>query len=71
MPRTTGTHQQTSHGGETVRAFVPYPLPPGDPSLVLDAGDAHGVPYAAQVPHARFGTACHSWRMLRISKVQS
>lgn len=37
MPRTTGTYQQTTIGGETVRAFVPHPLPPNEPPLVLDA----------------------------------
>jgi Fic family protein len=32
---TTGTYEQTSVGGEVVRAFVPNPLPP-DPPLQLD-----------------------------------
>ena len=39
MPRTTGTYQVSrvgGAGGEDVRAFVPAPLPPADPPLVLD-----------------------------------
>ena len=36
MARTTGTHQITHAGEETVRAFVPAPLPPLDPALRLD-----------------------------------
>ncbi|MFN5156239.1 MAG: Fic/DOC family N-terminal domain-containing protein, partial [Betaproteobacteria bacterium] len=33
MPRTTGTYAITTTLGESVRAFVPRPLPPADPSL--------------------------------------
>ncbi|ODV03124.1 MAG: cell filamentation protein Fic [Rubrivivax sp. SCN 70-15] len=33
MPRTTGTYATTSTLGESVRAFVPRPLPPADPLL--------------------------------------
>ncbi|MDE2046859.1 MAG: Fic family protein [Betaproteobacteria bacterium] len=33
MPRTTGTYAVTTTLGETVRAFVPRPLPPADPPL--------------------------------------
>ncbi len=39
MPRTTGTYRVSRAGGavgEDVRAFVPAPLPPADPPLVLD-----------------------------------
>jgi Fic family protein len=39
MPRTTGTYRDSrvgGAGGEDVRAFVPAPLPPADPPLVLD-----------------------------------
>jgi len=36
MPRTTGTYRVSDVGGEDVRAFVPAPLPPVDPPLVLD-----------------------------------
>lgn len=39
MPRTTGTYRVArvgGAGGEDVRAFVPAPLPPADPPLVLD-----------------------------------
>lgn len=34
MPRTTGTYAITATLGESVRAFVPRPLPPADPTLV-------------------------------------
>jgi Fic family protein len=37
MPRTTGTFQRLNVGGEEVRAFIPRPLPPADPPLVLSA----------------------------------
>ena len=37
MPRVTGDYRISSQGGETVRAFVPHPLPPRNPPLVLDA----------------------------------
>ena len=36
MHRTTGRYQVTSTLGEQVRAFVPDPLPPADPPLILD-----------------------------------
>ena len=36
MPRTTGTYRVTSVGGETVRAFIPKPLPPAAPKLLID-----------------------------------
>jgi Fic family protein len=36
MPRITGTYRTTEVGGEEVRAFIPYPLPPRDPALVMD-----------------------------------
>jgi len=36
MERTTGTYRVSTAGGEEVRAFVPHPLPPADPPLVLD-----------------------------------
>ncbi|MEX2560804.1 MAG: Fic/DOC family N-terminal domain-containing protein, partial [Pirellulales bacterium] len=36
MTRVTGAHQITRVGGEEVRAFIPFPLPPRDPPLVLD-----------------------------------
>lgn len=39
MPRTTGTYwisKVGGGGGEDVRAYVPAPLPPADPPLVLD-----------------------------------
>jgi Fic family protein len=36
MQRQTGTYRVTSAGGEEVRAFIPRPLPPADPSLELN-----------------------------------
>jgi Fic family protein len=36
MARKTGTYRITRPGGEEVRAFVPTPLPPGEPPLVLE-----------------------------------
>ena len=37
MPRQTGRYRLTATLGEQVRAFVPYPLPPADPPLAMDA----------------------------------
>jgi Fic family protein len=34
--RTTGRYERTTVGGEQVAAFVPHPLPPADPALILD-----------------------------------
>jgi Fic family protein len=36
MPRITGSYRTTEVCGEKVRAFIPYPLPPRDPALVVD-----------------------------------
>lgn len=36
MDRITGRYEATVAGGETVSAFVPFPLPPRDPPLVID-----------------------------------
>lgn len=36
MARKTGVYERSSVGGEEVAAFVPAPLPPADPALVLD-----------------------------------
>jgi len=35
MPRATGTYASSVAGGESVRAFVPHPLPPRDPPVRL------------------------------------
>jgi len=37
MARIVGTYEQTSTAGETVNAFVPLPLPPNNPPLIMDA----------------------------------
>ena len=36
MKRTTGRYENSSVTGETVAAFIPFPLPPADPPLILD-----------------------------------
>ena len=36
MNRTTGTYERSTVAGEAISAFLPYPLPPRDPPLVLD-----------------------------------
>lgn len=36
MPRITGRYDRTAVAGESVAAFVPYPLPPRDPPFRLD-----------------------------------
>jgi len=41
--RNTGRYQTTSVAGEEVSAFVPFPLPPADPPLELDADLLDGV----------------------------
>jgi len=38
MARITGTYRTTVVGGEKVRAFIPHPLPPRDPPLVIEGG---------------------------------
>ena len=37
MARTSGTYVTTTPLGETVRAFVPHPLPPAGPHLALSS----------------------------------
>lgn len=36
MARITGTYREAVVGGETVRAFIPLPLPPQEPTLVIE-----------------------------------
>lgn len=36
MNRKTGTYRVTNVGGEEVRSFIPHPLPPAEPPLLLD-----------------------------------
>src|ERR1044071_9636250 len=40
MGRVTGTYRITDYGGETVRAFVPAPLPPTEPGMVIEGAIA-------------------------------
>lgn len=56
MARRTGQHRVTSAGGEEVRAFVPYPLPPADPHLAMD-GPTSTLLAAAQTELARLAVA--------------
>ena len=46
--RKTGTFVNTSVGGELVNAFLPHPLPPAGPSLVIDGTLARRVRDAEQ-----------------------
>jgi Fic family protein len=43
MARKTGGYRVMRAGGESVRAFVPFPLPPADPPLRLDDGTAKAL----------------------------
>lgn len=58
MARMTGRHQTTNVGGETVRAFLPMPLPPAGPALVLEGNLAalHADAIAAVARLAVAGT---------------
>jgi len=49
MPRETGTYRTSTTHGETVRAFVPHPLPPADPPLAVEGelADRHADAVAA------------------------
>jgi len=49
MPRETGINRTTTTLGETVRAFVPHPLPPADPPLAIDGelGERHAAAFVA------------------------
>ena len=49
MPkRTTGRYERTSAGGEEVAAFIPHPLPPAEPPIVIDAALTERVRAAEQ-----------------------
>ena len=49
MPRKTGTYRTRTTHGETVKAFVPHPLPPADPPLAIegDLAERHAAAVAA------------------------
>jgi Fic family protein len=46
--RTTGKYERVTVGGEEVAAFIPYPLPPTDPPVRLDAALAERLRVAEQ-----------------------
>ncbi|MSO53373.1 MAG: cell filamentation protein Fic [Acidobacterium sp.] len=46
--RFTGRYERTTTGGEEVAAFVPFPLPPADPGLMLDAARVERLRAAEQ-----------------------
>jgi len=49
MPRETGKYRTSTTHGETVKAFVPHPLPPADPPLAIegDLAERHAAAVAA------------------------
>ena len=49
MARITGSYRTTTVGGETIRAFVPHPLPPKRPTLQVDGklADLHAEAMAS------------------------
>ncbi len=58
MPRITGTYTVSRYDTEEVRAFVPLPLPPREPPLVLDE-PMSGLLSDAQNALARLDVASH------------
>lgn len=56
MTRTTGTYRTTTVGEEKVHAFIPKPLPPANPKLVVD-DQARERLAAAQASLARLAVA--------------
>jgi Fic family protein len=48
MTRITGRYASRTVGGEEVAAFVPHPLPPTDPPLLVDASSSDRLREAAQ-----------------------
>ena len=48
MTRITGAYENTVAGGETVAAFLPMPLPPRDPPMVIDGRLAERLRAAEQ-----------------------
>jgi Fic family protein len=59
MPRVAGTYRTFSVGGETVRAFVPFPLPPAKPPLEI-AGPLLDQQHAAAAAVARLNVAAQT-----------
>ncbi|MEK6701506.1 MAG: Fic family protein [Planctomycetota bacterium] len=56
MRRTTGTYRTSTTAGEAVDAFVPHPLPPADPALVM-AGEIDALHAQAITGLARLEVA--------------
>jgi Fic family protein len=58
MARTTGTIRSATYGDEIVRAFIPAPLPPADPPLVLE-GELARLHVEAHAALSRLQVAAH------------
>ena len=58
MARKTGEYRITRVGEESVRAFVPFPLPPAAPPLRLDAATLHALAGAMSAV-SRLGVAAN------------
>jgi Fic family protein len=56
MPRTTGTYRTSTIAGKAVQAFVPHPLPPRDPDLLV-AGEIERLHANALTSLARLEVA--------------
>ncbi|MCB9708799.1 MAG: Fic family protein [Myxococcales bacterium] len=56
MPRKTGEYQQTRFDSESVLAFIPYPLPPQEPALIVN-DEMLALLHAAEKSLARLETA--------------
>ena len=56
MSRKTGEYRINDYGGEKVRAFVPFPLPPSDPPLELN-DQSQRLLAAAETSLARLSVA--------------
>lgn len=59
MSRVTGTYRPHSVGGETVRAFIPFPLPPAKPLLEI-AGQLSDQQHAAEAAVAQLNVAAQT-----------
>ena len=56
MARVTGTYRTSVVGGETVKAFIPHPLPPANPPLRIE-GELAALHEEALAALGRLGVA--------------